>query len=123
VVDYLREDFTKRSERYDAVFDAVGKLTFRRAKRVLKPGGIFISTDGFANIFWGAWSARIGDKRARLGIARYRREDVLLLKQLIEARRYRPVVDRTYPLDEVVEATRYVETGEKTGNVVLTVAP
>jgi len=65
----------------------------------------------------------IGDKRAKIGIARYRKEDVLLLKELIEAGTYRAVVDRRYPLDEVIEATRYVETGQKTGNVVLTVAP
>jgi NADPH:quinone reductase-like Zn-dependent oxidoreductase len=61
----------------------------------------------------------VGSKRAKLGIGRYRREDLLLVKELVEAGTYRPVIDRTYALDEIVEATRYVETGQKTGNVVL----
>jgi NADPH:quinone reductase-like Zn-dependent oxidoreductase len=64
----------------------------------------------------------VGDKRVRLPIPKYSKEDVLLVKRLVEESRYRPVVDRTYTLEQVVEATRYVETGQKTGNVVLTVA-
>ena len=64
----------------------------------------------------------IGNRKAKLGIVRYRQEDIIRLRELIEAGGYRPVIDRTYPLEEVVEATRYVETGQKTGNVVLTVA-
>jgi NADPH:quinone reductase-like Zn-dependent oxidoreductase len=61
----------------------------------------------------------VGGKRAKLGLGRYLREDLLLVKGLVDAGKYRPVIDRTYPLDEIVDATRYVETGEKTGNVVL----
>lgn len=123
VVDYLREDFTKRGKTYDVVFDSVGKHSFRRCRRALKPGGIYITADlGFMwhvplLVLLTRW---IGDRRATLGIGRYRKEDVLLLKELIEAGRYRAVIDRTYPLDDAVEATRYVETGQKTGNVVLT---
>ena len=64
----------------------------------------------------------VGSRRAKLGIGRYRKDDLLLVKELVEAGKYRPVIDRTYALDEVVEATRYVETGQKTGNVVLRVA-
>jgi NADPH:quinone reductase-like Zn-dependent oxidoreductase len=124
VVDYLQEDFTKNGETYDVIFDAVGKNSFRRCRRALKRGGIYIETDpGF---LWhvpvlALLTRRIGDKRVKLGIARYTKDDVLLLKQLIEAGKYRAVIDRSYPLEDVVEATKYVETGEKTGNVVLTV--
>jgi NADPH:quinone reductase-like Zn-dependent oxidoreductase len=121
VLDYTREDFTRNGQTYDVVFDAVGKHTFRRCRRSLKPGGIYIATDGFRNLFLALWTSRVGDKRAKLGLARYRKQDVLFLKELVEAGSYRAVVDRTYPLEDVVEATRYVETGEKTGNVVVTV--
>ncbi len=121
VIDYMHEDFTKNGESYDVIFDAVGKQSFRRCRRSLKPGGIYIATDGLHNLVWALWTWRIGDKKATLGIAKYEKEDVLLLKELIEAGRYRAVIDRSYPLEDVVAATRYVETGQKTGNVVLTV--
>jgi NADPH:quinone reductase-like Zn-dependent oxidoreductase len=121
VIDYLQEDFTKNGETYDVIFDAVGKLSFGRCRRSLKPGGIYVSTDGLRNIMWALWTWRLGNKRAALGIARYKKEDVLLLKELIESGRYRAIIDRTYPLEDVAEAARYVETGQKTGNVVMTV--
>jgi NADPH:quinone reductase-like Zn-dependent oxidoreductase len=124
VIDYTQEDFTKNGETYDVVFDAVGKHSFRRCRRSLKPGGIYIETDlGF---LWhvpilALLTRRIGNKRVTLPVPRYTKEDVLFLKELIEAGKYRAVIDRHYPLEDVVEATRYVETGQKTGNVVLTV--
>jgi NADPH:quinone reductase-like Zn-dependent oxidoreductase len=123
VIDYTQEDFTKNSEMYDVVFDAVGKHSFRRSRRSLKPGGIYIDTDlGF---MWHVplldLLTRIGDKTVKLGIAKYTKKDVLLLKELIEAGKYRAVIDRCYQLEDVVDATRYVETEQKTGNVVLTV--
>ena len=126
VVDYTREDFTKNGQTYDVIFDSVGKHSFRRCRRSLKPGGMFIETDlGF---LWHVplvtlLTKWIGDKRVKLGIARYKKEDVLLLSELIEAGKYRAVTDRRYPLENVVEATKYVETEQKTGNVVLTVTP
>ena len=122
VVDYLSEDFTRYGRTYDVVFDAVGKHSFRRCRRSLSPGGTYITADlGF---MWhvpllALLTRWIGDKKATLGIGSYRKEDLLLLKELIEAGKFRAVVDRTYPLEDVVEATRYVETGQKTGNVVL----
>ncbi len=125
VIDYTQEDFTTNGQTYDVVFDAVGKQSFRRSRRSLRPGGIYVDTDlGF---LWqvplfALLTRWIGDKKVKLGITNYTKADVLLLKQLIEAGEYRAVIDRTYPLEEVVAATRYVETGQKTGNVVLTVA-
>jgi NADPH:quinone reductase-like Zn-dependent oxidoreductase len=124
VIDYTHEDFTSNGETYDVIFDAVGKHSFRRCRRSLKPGGIYIETDG--GFLWhvpvlALLTRWIGDKRVRLGIARYTKKDVLFLKELIETGSYRAVIDRRYPLEDVVDATRYVETGQKTGNVVLTV--
>jgi NADPH:quinone reductase-like Zn-dependent oxidoreductase len=122
VIDYEREDFTRSGERYDVVFDAVGKHSFRRSKGSIVDGGLFLETDlGFMwhvppLILLTRW---IGSKRVILPIPRYSKEDVLFVKQLVEDGKYRPVIDRTYRLDEVVEATKYVETGQKTGNVVL----
>ena len=124
VVDRFHEDFTKSGRTYNVIFDAVGKHSFRRCRRSLKPGGIYISVDlGFMyHVPFLALATRFaGSRRAKLGIGRYRKEDLLLIKELVEAGKYRPVIDRSYALDEVVEATRYVESGQKTGNVVLRV--
>ena len=124
VLDRFREDFTKTGKTYDVIFDAVGKHSFRRCRRSLKTKGIYISMDlGFMyHVPLLALATRfVGSKRGTLGIGRYRKDDLLLVKELVDTGRYRPVIDRTYPLDDVVEATRYVETGQKTGNVVLRV--
>jgi len=121
VVDYTREDFTTNGETYDVIFDAVGKLSFRRCRGSLKPGGTYVATDGFMNAVLGLVTSRVGAKRVVFPIPRYSKANTLFLKELIEAGRYRAVVDRSYPLEQVVEATRYVETEHKTGNVVLTV--
>jgi NADPH:quinone reductase-like Zn-dependent oxidoreductase len=122
VVDRLREDFTRSVKTYDVVFDAVGKHSFRRCRRSLASGGVFVTVDlGFAyHVPLLVLVTRFaGSRRAKLGIGRYRKEDLLLVKGLVEAGKYRPVIDRTYALDEIVDAVRYVETGQKTGNVVL----
>ncbi len=124
VIDYTKDDFTKTGERYDLVFDAVGKLSFGRCRGSLKPGGTYATTDlGFLwqNPFLALWTSRIGDKTVLIPLPRHTKKDVLFLKELIEAGKYRAVIDRSYPLEQVVEASRYVETGQKTGNVVLTV--
>jgi NADPH:quinone reductase-like Zn-dependent oxidoreductase len=124
VIDYTREKFIRSGETYDVIFDAVGKTSFRRCRHALKQGGFFIETDaGFMAHapFLALLTRWIGDKRVIMGITRYTKADLLVLKELIEAGKYRAVIDRTYPLEQVVEATRYVETGQKTGNVVLTV--
>jgi NADPH:quinone reductase-like Zn-dependent oxidoreductase len=121
VIDYLQKDFTKNGETYDVILDAVGKQSFLRCRRSLKPRGIYVATDGLHNFLWALWTSRVGDKKLVFPLAPNTKEDVLLVKELIEAGEYRAVIDRTYPLEDVVEATRYVETMQKTGNVVLTV--
>ena len=123
VIDYTHEDFTKNGETYDVIFDAVGKHSFRRCRGSLKPGGSYLATDGFRNLILAVWTSRVGDKRVIFSIPpRYTKKDVLFLKDLIEAGRYRAVIDRSYPLEDVVDAARYVETEQKTGNVVLTIS-
>jgi NADPH:quinone reductase-like Zn-dependent oxidoreductase len=121
VIDYTQEDFTKNGETYDVIFDAAGKHSFRRSRGSLKRGGIFIPTDGIENFMLVLLTSRIGDKKVIFPSARATKKEVLFLKELIEAGKYRAVIDRTYPLNDVVEATRFVETAQKTGNVVLTV--
>ena len=126
VVDYRQQDFTKNGQTYDAIIDAVGKYSFRRGRRSLKPGGVYVATDGgrflvetIALLVVTRW---VGSKRVRSGIGRRRKEDVLFLKELIEAGEFRAVVDRRYPMDQAVEAHRYVEAWHRAGNVVLTIA-
>ena len=122
VIDYTREDFTKNGRSYDVIFDAVGKLPFGRCRDVLRPGGIYLATDHLHNLVLALWTSRIGSKKVVFPIPpRYTKPDVVFLKGLMEAGQYRAVIDRSYPLEDVVEAARYVETGQKTGNVVLTV--
>ena len=124
VIDYSKEDFTKNGQTYDVVFDAVGKSSFRRCKALLKPSGIYMSTElGFfaQNPFLAMWTSIFGSKKVIFPIPKSRKEDVLLFKELIEAGKYKPVIDRRYSLEQIAEATRYVETGQKTGNVVITV--
>lgn len=126
VIDYTQQDFTKNGQIYDVVFDAVGKKSFWRCKGSLPKGGAFVHTDlGFMwqNPMLAVLTKFIGSRKLLFPIPRYTKRDVLLLKELIEAGEYRAVIDRRYPLEDVLEATRYVETGQKTGNVVLTVGP
>jgi NADPH:quinone reductase-like Zn-dependent oxidoreductase len=123
MIDYARQDFTKNGERYDVIFDAVGKHSFWRSRHSLRSGGKYIPTDRFVNLLWAAWTWKIGNASVVLDIPpHYRKRDLLFLRELLEAGKYRPVIDRRYPLEDVVEATKYVETAQKTGNVVLTVS-
>jgi NADPH:quinone reductase-like Zn-dependent oxidoreductase len=121
VIDYTKEDFTKNGQTYDVIFDAVGKHSFKRCRGSLEPGGLYLPTDGFRNIILALLPSRRGAKRVVFQIPpRQPKKDVLFLKELIEAGKFRPVIDRRYPLEDVIEATRYVETQKKVGNVVLT---
>jgi len=120
VIDYEREDFTQNGQTYDVVLDAVGKHSLFRSRRSLVPGGLYVATDRLYNFPLAFLTRWIGTKKVVFDVSGYERENVLLVKDLLEAGRYRAVIDRTYPLEDVVEATRYVESWQKTGNVVLT---
>jgi NADPH:quinone reductase-like Zn-dependent oxidoreductase len=124
VLDYTRDDIVRPGETYDVVFDAVGKTSFGRWRSSLRSGGIYASTDfgpRGQNPFLALLTWKFAKKRVMMPLPRYTKKDVLLLKQLVEAGEYCAVIDRTYPLEDVVEATRYVESERKIGNVVLTV--
>jgi len=125
VIDYAREDFTRRDPgTYDAVLDAVGKSSFRRCAPLLKPGGVYLSSElGFLaqNALLSLWPGSIGGRRVRFPVPTASKEDVRLFAELLESGRYRAVVDRRYRLEEIVDAYRYVETGQKIGNVVITI--
>jgi NADPH:quinone reductase-like Zn-dependent oxidoreductase len=122
VIDYTQADFTQNGDAYDVVFDAVGMQSFGRCRDSIRPGGAYLATDHLHNLALAAWTSMIGTRKVLFPIPpKYTKKDVLFLRQLIEEGRYRAVVGRRYPLDEVVDAAAYVETKQKTGNVVLTV--
>jgi NADPH:quinone reductase-like Zn-dependent oxidoreductase len=126
VVDYTAEDFTKDEQAYDVVLDAVGKSSFGRCRRLLKPRGIYLSTDLgplSQNPILALITPLFGGKKVMFPIPRDDQKMVSYLKGLVESGAFRPLIDRRYPLDQIVEAYRYVETGQKIGNVVISVAP
>jgi NADPH2:quinone reductase len=126
VIDYRQQDFTKNGQTYGTIIDAVGKYSFRRGRRSLRPGGIYVATDGgrflLETILLLVATRWVGSKRVRAGIGRRIKKDVEFLKELIETGEFRAVVDRRYPMDQAAEAHRYVEAWHKAGNVVLTIA-
>jgi NADPH:quinone reductase-like Zn-dependent oxidoreductase len=126
VIDYTAEDFTKDEQRYDAVLDAVGKSSFGRCRRLLKPRGTYLSSDLgplSQNPFLALVTPLFGGRKVRFPIPTQRDRAMVMryLKELIESGAFKPLIDRRYPLDEIVEAYRYVETGQKIGNVVIVV--
>ena len=122
VIDYTKEDFTKSNETYDVIFDVVGKISYSRCKRSLKKEGIYLATlPTAATLLQMIWTSMVGDKKVRNGSAPARLENLVFLKELTEAGKLKPVIDRSYPLEQTAEAFRYVEKGHKKGNVVITV--
>jgi NADPH:quinone reductase-like Zn-dependent oxidoreductase len=103
IIDYTKEDFTQSGERYDVVFDALGKITKSLGKKVLKPSGTYLTVQG-------------------PGIVKLYAKDMVILQELVEAGKLQAVIDRRYPLEQIPDAYRYVESGRKKGNVVITVA-
>ena len=119
VIDYTREDFSAGGAAYDTVLDVVGKGTFSRCIKALKPNGRYLlANPQLSSMFRGTWVSRTSGKKVVFEVAKQTVEDLLSLKELIEAGTIKPVIDRTYPLEQVAEAQRYVETGNKKGNVV-----
>ena len=121
VIDYTKDDFAKNGETYDVILDAVGKQSFLHSRGSLRQGGVYVATDRMINVALLLWTRWFGKRKVVFGMPRLTQENVLFVKELVETGRYRAVVDRTYPLEDVVEAARYVESWQKTGNVVLTV--
>ena len=125
VIDYTKEDFTKNGQTYDIIFDTVGKSSFSRCRGSLTQKGVYLDAGKMATILPMVWTSIFGGKKAIL-TATYVRpaskmtEDPIVLKELIEAGEIRAVIDRCYPLEQLAEAHRYVETGRKKGNVVMT---
>lgn len=131
VIDYTTTDFTKTDEVFDFVFDCVGKSSFGQCKSLLKPGGTYISSElgfGGQNLFLSLITALFGrlpwqtGKKVKFPYPPNIKRSVILVKKMIEKDRFRAVIDRTYSLEQIAEAFKYVETGEKTGNVVINVS-
>ncbi len=122
VIDYTQEDFTKSAETYDVIFDVMGKSSFSGSVRSLKQNGRYLlGNAGLTQMVRGRWTSMRSTKKVIIGAANQKTEDLLFLKELIEAGKIKPVIDRCYPLEQTAEAHRYVETGQKKGNVVITV--
>jgi NADPH:quinone reductase-like Zn-dependent oxidoreductase len=126
VIDYTAQDFTRDTQRYDVVLDAVGKSSFLRCRRLLKPGGVYLSSE-FGPLAQNLVVALItplgGGKKAMLNLGRDDPRMASYFREVLESGAFRPLIDRRYRLDEIVEAYRYVETGQKIGNVVVSVEP
>lgn len=126
VIDYQTEDFTNTTQQFDFIFDAVGKSSFAQCKPLLKPKGIYISTEpgkNGDNIWKALLTPLTGGKRVLFPLPTISKSDVEFLKQLVENGEFKPVLDKHYSLDQIVEAHHYVESQQKTGNVIIVVNP
>jgi len=122
VIDYTKEEFTKSDETYDVIFDVVGKITFSQCKSSLKQKGIYLENLlELQDILKMMWTSIIGGKKIKGGVSIESVENLNFFLELIESGKLKPVIDRTYPLEQTAEAFRYVEKGHKKGTVVITV--
>jgi len=121
VVDYTQEDFTKRGEIYDVIFDVVGKISFSRSGRSLKQNGTYLLANPASQMVRGLWTRMTSSKKVVIETASGTTEDLIFLRELIEAGKIKSVIDRRYPLEQIAEAHRYVDKGHKKGTVVITV--
>ncbi|MCP4541366.1 MAG: NAD(P)-dependent alcohol dehydrogenase [Chloroflexi bacterium] len=123
VIDYTAEDFTKSGETYDVIFDTVNKSSFSLCKSALKQGGVYLITIPTLKVFPQIlWTSMIGNKKVKFGASKSNPERLNFLKELVKGGKIKSVIDRRYPLEQIVEAHRYVDQGHKKGNVVITVA-
>jgi NADPH:quinone reductase-like Zn-dependent oxidoreductase len=118
IIDYKTEDFTKDEEQYDFVIDAVGKSSFAKCKRLLKKKGIYAPSGGAENLFWVLMKPLLGGKKVLF--PKDNKRNMNFIKDLVEKGSFKPVIDRKYPLDKIAEAFTYVATGQKIGNVIIT---
>jgi NADPH:quinone reductase-like Zn-dependent oxidoreductase len=122
VIDYTQEDFTERGEIYDVIFDVVGTISFSRSRGSIKPNGTYLLANPMrSQMVRGPWTRMTSSKKVIMETSSGTIEDLIFLRELIEAGKIKTVIDRRYPLEQIAEAHRYVETGQKTGNVVITV--
>jgi NADPH:quinone reductase-like Zn-dependent oxidoreductase len=121
VIDYTEEDFSQNEETYDLIFDVLGKNSFSRCKNALKPNGIYLlASFKMRALLQMLWTAVIGGRKVICAMASEKSEDLTFIKDLIEAGKFKSIIDRSYPLEQTAEAHRYVETGHKKGSVVIT---
>ncbi len=122
VMDYTQEDFTKSGEIYDVILDVIGRSSFSRSVKSLKFNGRYLlANPSLSQMVRGRWTSAISSKKIIVGAASQKTEDLIFLKELVEAGKIKSVIDRCYPLEQTAEAHRYVETGQKKGHVVITV--
>ncbi len=122
IIDYTREDFTKNGETYDVIFDVIGKSSFSRSVRSLNENGRYLlGNPRLSHMVLGRWVSWRSSKKVIFGATGQTIEDLLSLKELVEAGKIKSVIDRRYPLEQMAEAHQYVDTGDKKGNVVITV--
>jgi NADPH:quinone reductase-like Zn-dependent oxidoreductase len=120
VIDYTKEDFTKNGEMYDVIFDTVNAISVSRSLKSLNENGIMIlSAAGMAEMLQGLWISRTSSKKVMTGVISHQVADIIFLKELVEANKFKPVIDRTYSLQQIAEAHAYVDKGHKKGNVAI----
>ena len=123
VIDYTQEDFTQNGETYDLIFDVLGKSSFARCKGSLKPNGRYLlASFKMKQLFQMLWTSMLSDKKVVCALSFEKKDDLVFIKDLVEAGKIKAVVDRCYPLEETAEAHRYIESGQKKGAVVITVS-
>jgi NADPH:quinone reductase-like Zn-dependent oxidoreductase len=121
VIDYTKEDFTKNGETYDLIFDILGKSSFSRCKNSLKQNGRYLlASFKMAQLFQMLWTSIVGEKKVICALSSEHPEDLMFIKELVEAGKIKSIIDKRYPLEQIAEAHRYIEKGQKKGNVVIT---